>query len=349
MHAVVTGGQGHLPARNGHVHRVQRVVHAVDGEDAAGDGQRGFGLYALLAGRILLGLLLPVAPAVGGRLADGRAALAGGDGERTVRDGYKAAVRILGVGGLDAVAGLGGDGDGSAADGDLVLADQAVIHGGHGDLPAHDAQRIAAVDPVQIGAFDGKRAGSVDGQIVADIDGRVVVLFVRCGRALGEGIDAPFRQGQNQLVAAVGGQRRPVLVVNAHAVQQEPHIALRGRSHADAAVRYLAAQAVDARFGDVYAAFGQDDVNGLGGVSEGQVLAAEQIVRRLGRDGKTDGDAQQQRAQGGNQTLHGNKPPRHSSSWMGALRVRERVRFPLRQRSSSRKAFSCLGSLSTTV
>ena len=43
------------------------------------------------------------------------------------------------------------------------------------------------------------------------------------------------------------------------------------------------------------------------------------------------------------------EPPCYSSSWMGALRVRERVRFPLRQRSSSRKAFSCLGSLSTTV
>src|SRR5699024_2185494 len=107
------------------------------------------------------------------------------------------------------------------------------------------------------------------------IDGRVVILLGGRGRTLREGIDAAIRQGQNQLVASVGGQRRPILVVDAHAVQQEPYVALRGRRHPDAAVRYLAAQAVDTRLGDVYAAFGQDDVNGLGGIGEGKVLVAE--------------------------------------------------------------------------
>ena len=349
MHAVVAGGQGQFTARNAHIYRMQRVVHAVDGEGAAGEGQRGFGLHALLAGRVLFGLLLPAAQAVGGRLAHGRAALAGGNGERAARDGDKATVRILGVGGLDAVSGLGADGDGPAADGDLVLADQAVIHGAYGDVSAHDAQRIAAVDPVQPGAFDGERAGPVDGQVVAHIDGRVVILLGGRGRTLREGIDAALRQGQNQLVAAVGGQRRPILVVDAHAVQQEPYVALRGRRHPDAAVRYLPAQAVDTRLGDVYAAFGQDDVNGLGGIGEGKVLVAEQVIRRLGHDGEKRGNAQEKRAENRKETFHGKRPPCHSSSWTGALRVRDRVRFPLRQRSSSRKAFSCLGSLRTTV
>ena len=43
--------------------------------------------------------------------------------------------------------------------------------------------------------------------------------------------------------------------------------------------------------------FGQDDVNGLGGIGEGKVLVAEQVIRRLGHDGEKRGNAQEKRAE----------------------------------------------------
>ena len=137
--------------------------------------------------------------------------------------------------------------------------------------------------------------------------------------------------------------------MDAHAVQQEPYVALRGRRHPDAAVRYLAAQAVDTRLGDVYAAFGQDDVNGLGGIGEGKVLVAEQVIRRLGHDGEKRGNAQEKRAENRKETFHGERPPCPQLFVDGRV-ARERQGEVFRAAAQFiRKAFSCLGSLRTTV
>ena len=237
MNAVVAGRKGQRAARNRDIGaRVQRIVRAVHGQRAAGDGQGLARLKALAGGGIVRerGRVAAVCRHIERAARDGQVAvrlnavLGRVERQRAARDGHiaeRGRVRVLGVvcvrRRLDRIAARG-DAQRAAGDFQLIVAGQAVIGGidAQLDLRNRNHRVSRTLDAVFRVAVNGQRARAADGKCRAalDLDRRVLVVGAF---GVGNRVGRARRRNQGRLGGLVQGDRRAVVIGERQIVQHD--------------------------------------------------------------------------------------------------------------------------------
>ena len=259
MDAVVAGGELQRTVCDGDQSVcVQRVVRRIHRDRAAGDGESERRLQPLCAGRIILvgrgrgRVVHKPAPAeiLSVRVRRRRAAAAARrDGQLAARDDHtglrlqavltrrdrdrtavkthKARVRLLAVGGFDAVLARRYR-NRAARDRDAILAFDPVLHCVHRDRAVGDLELILADDAVLAPRVHRECTRAGDGKVVFAVDRGVrtvgvAILVGRVIRAVGHGVDRSLRQHQHHLFRRLHPERGAALRRDVRAVQHQPH------------------------------------------------------------------------------------------------------------------------------
>ena len=318
MNAVVTGRKGQRAARNRDIGaRVQRIVRAVHGQRAAGDGQGLARLKALAGGGIVrerrrvAAVRLDVKRAARNRQVAVRlnAVLGRVERQRAARDGHiaeRGRVRVLGVAcvrrRLDRIAARR-DVQRAAGNVQLIVAGQTVIGGidVQFNLRNRNHRVSCTLDAVFRVAVNGQRARAADGQARAalDLDRRVLVVGAF---GVGNRVGRARRRNQGRLGGLVQGNRRAVVIGERQTVQHNGNArdALFDRDRAVIAVagEHIGARRRDGNVGAVNLIAGVLALCGRGRVGKTDKSG---IRGRVGRGGRTRRSREQARRKRGGQ------------------------------------------------